>query len=154
MAHNTMPQAFGQHAPVGHSPAAIMVMVEPLHGGGYRLSTPHARGWAMQVQNPIQLARSVEMAFREVQIAAYARAQGKVYDLDGMTMQVAGDPLASAPAARERRPRVSRKPHSPADWQMVANGSWRSPKGRVYGPATQVVQRVVENRKRMGLPIA
>lgn len=137
-----------------HVPGAIMVMIEPLPSGGYRLSTPHARGWAARVRTPVELAHGMRQAFTEVQVSAYARAHGKVYDLDGMTGQVTGDPLAGLPVAREKRPRRGRRAHSPADWQMTDNGSWKSPKGRVYGPATQVVQRVLAGRQRMGLATA
>lgn len=134
-----------------HVPTAIMMMVEPLKTGGYRLSTPHARGWAARVCTPVELAQGMLQAFTEAQVSAYARAHGKVYDLDGLTSQVVGDPLAARPPARERRPRKGRRAHSPADWTMTDNGSWKSPNGRVYGPSTQVVQRVLAGRERMGL---
>jgi hypothetical protein len=146
ISHSPLPPPRG-----GHTPAAIMVMIEPMASGGYRLSTPYARGWAARVQTPLQLARGVQQAITEVQVAAYAKAHGMVYDLDGMTGQVAGDPLAGRPVTREARPRRGRRSHSPADWVMTDNGSWKSPKGRVYGPATQIVQRVLEGRRRMGL---
>lgn len=138
----------------GHVPGAIMVMIEPLPTGGYRISTPHARGWAARVRTPHELAQGMQRAFTETQVAAYARAHGKVYDLDSMTGQVVGDPLAGKPVSRENRPRRGRRSHSPADWQMTDNGSWKSPNGRVYGPATQVVQRVLAGRQRLGLPTA
>lgn len=138
----------------GRVPRAIMVMIEPLASGGYRLSMPYARGWAAAVRTPHELARGVQRAFTETQVAAYAHAHGKVYDLDGLTGQVVGDPLAGRPVAREQRSRRGRRSHSPADWQMTDSGLWKSPKGRLYGPATQVVQRVLAARERMGLPIA
>lgn len=137
-----------------HVPTAILVMIEPLASGGYRLSTPHARGWAARARNPIELANGMREAFIETQVAAYARAQGKVYDLDGLTGQVTGDPLASAPVTRERRARRGRRSHSPAEWKMTDNGSWKSPNGRVYGASTQVVQRVLAGRQRLGLDTA
>jgi hypothetical protein len=131
-----------------------MMMVEPLPGGGYRLSTPHARGWAAAVRTPNELAQGVRKALTEAQVAAYAKAHSKVYDLDGMTGQVVGDPLAGKPVTRETRSRRGRRSHSPADWRMTDNGSWKSPNGRVYGPTTQIVQRVLAGRQRMGLSIA
>lgn len=153
MAHNIPPSPL---PPPGgaHIPGAILVMIEPLPSGGYRLSTPYARGWAARVLNPIELAHGVRQAFTEVQVSAYARAHGKVYDLDGLTSQVSGDPLASGPVSREQRPRRGRRSHSPADWKMTDNGSWKSPKGRVYGASTQVVQRVLARRQQMGLSIS
>lgn len=147
MPHRPIPAPGG-----GRVPKAIMMMVEPQPGGGYRISTPHARGWAAVVHNPNQLAHGVRQAFTETQLAAYARAHNRVYDLDGMTGQVVGDPLAGKAVTREARPRRGRRSHSPADWKMTDNGSWKSPNGRVYGPSTQVVQRVLAGRQRLGLP--
>jgi hypothetical protein len=152
VAHNVQPGPLPS-VRGAHVPSAIMVMVEPLPQGGYRLSTPHARGWAARVQTPIELASGMLRAFTEVQVAAYAKAHSKVYDLDGLTGQVAGDPLANRPVSREPRARRTRRSHSPADWKMTDNGSWKSPNGRVYGSSTQVVQRVLAGRQRMGLTI-
>ena len=137
--------------PGGRIPTAIMMMIEPLPSGGYRLSTPHARGWAAHVRTPTQLAQGMQQAFNEVQVSAYARAHSQVYDLDSLTAQVGGDPLAGKPVTREQKPRRGRRSHSPADWQMTDNGSWKSPKGRVYREHTQVVQRVLAARQRLGL---
>lgn len=148
---SSLPASPLQSPGAGRMPKAIMVMIEPLASGGYRLSTPYARGWATAVRTPNELAQGVRHAFTETQVAAYAHAHGKVYDLDGLTGQVAGDPLAGRPVAREQRSRRGRRSHSPADWQMTDNGSWKSPKGRVYGPTTQVVQRVLAARERLGL---
>ena len=156
MANNVPPQALGPVDRGAHTPSAILVRVEPLKNGGYRLSTPHARGWAAVATTPLRLAHSMAAAFIEVQVSAYARAHGKVYDLDNMTMQVQGDPLAGLPMSREARPRSGRRrrSHNPADWQMTDNGSWRSPGGRVYQAGSQVVQRVVQNRAALGLPVS
>lgn len=152
MASNLIPSPL--RPPGGaHIPAAMMMMVEPLPDGGYRLSTPYARGWAACVRTPMELAQGIQRAITEVQVSAYARAHGMVYDLDGLTGQVVGDPLAARAPARARRARKGRRAHSPADWQMTDNGSWKSPKGRVYGPTTQVVQRVLAARERLGLSV-
>lgn len=136
-----------------HTPKAISVLVEAMPGGGYRLSTPYARGWAATVNTPMQLAAALPRAFTEVSVAAYSRAKGAVYDLDQMTGQVVGDPLANAATGRAKRPRTSRRAaHSPADWSMTDTGTWRSPSGRLYGPDTLAVQRVKAKRAAMGLP--
>ena len=34
-----------------------------------------------------------------------------------------------------------------------ADGTWKSPAGRIYQAATQCVQLVVAKRKRLGLPV-
>jgi hypothetical protein len=136
-----------------HTPNAISVLIERLPSGGYRLSTPYARGWAAVCLTPMQLANAMPTAFAEVSISAYARAKGAVYDLDQLTGQVIGDVLAGAPASRAKRPRASRRAaHSPADWSMTDTGAWRSPGGRIYGPETLAVQRVKVKRAALGLP--
>jgi hypothetical protein len=150
---STLPPRVPAQVAGSHRPAAIMLMVEPLPDGRYRLSTPHARGWAAMASTPIELARGVHGAVTEATVAAYARQRGKVYDLDGLTPQVHGDPLAGRPPTRESRPRRSRRAHSPADWQMVSNGSWKSPNGRVYRPGAQVVKKVIAAREALGLPV-
>lgn len=150
MANNIQPSPLTR-SEGAHVPGAIMMMVEPLATGGYRLSTPHARGWAARVRTPVELAQGIQRALTEVQVSAYARAHGKVYDLDELTGQVSGDPLADRPVGREQRQRRSRRKHSPADWKMTANGSWKSPNGRVYPVSTRVVQQVLAGRQRMGL---
>lgn len=136
-----------------HLPRAIMLMVEPQKDGTLRISTPHARGWAATASNPLGLARAVQGAIVEVQVASYARQRGHVYDLDGLTAQVPGDPLAARPVSREPRARRSRRSHPPDAWQMVDGGSWRSPNGRVYGAGTKIVRNVVARREALGLPV-
>lgn len=137
-----------------HTPRVIALQVEVIPGGGYRLSTPHARGWAATCKTPLELASALPKAFTEVSVAAYARAKGGVYDLDALTGQVPGDPLAHAAPRRAKAPRTGarRAAHSPADWSMTDNGTWRSPAGRIYGANTLTVQRVKAKRATMGLP--
>lgn len=136
-----------------HTPNAINVLVERLPGGGYRLSTPYARGWAVTCSTPMQLANALPGAFTEASIAAYARAKGAVYDLDQLTSQVVGDAVAGAAPGRAKKPRTGRRAaHSPADWSMTDSGTWRSPSGRMYGPETLAVQRVKVKRAQLGLP--
>lgn len=128
----------------------ISLTVEAMPGGRYRLSSPHARGWAAEVGTQIELARAVSVAFTEVSVASYARAKGVPYDLDALTEQVAGDPLASRPRTRARSgPRARRKTYHPSEWTQFEDGRWRSPSGRVYRPESKQVQAVVRALGRM-----
>lgn len=136
----------------------INVQVEHMTDGSMRISTPHARGWAAVARTPVELARGLSQAFIETSVAAYARARGQAYDLDAMTGQVPGDPLASLPAPRVRsKSPQRRKAYSPADWQKVtmddrSGAMWRSPGGRMYRAETAAVRSVVRKRAAMGLP--
>lgn len=140
-----------------HRPQTIALQVDDLGNGRYRLSTPHARGWAAQASNPVTLARALMAAFCEVEVAAYSRQRGNAYDLDVLTVQVPGDPLASAPQARQRRAtsaaRTSRKRYPPENWEQLADdsGRWRSPSGRVYRADTRIVRDVKARRAALGL---
>lgn len=143
-----------------HRARVINVQVEQLTTGQYRLSTPHARGWAEVAGNPVALVRALQGAFREVEVAAYARARGEAYDLDALTSHVPGDPLAALPQRRVRSRNPHRRAaHSPADWTKVGEmvdrtGAvmWRSPGGRMYGEGTKAVQNVITKRRALGLP--
>lgn len=143
---------------VPHRARVINVQVEHMLDGTFRISTPHARGWAAVARTQAELARGLSQAFIETSVAAYARGRGEAYDLDVLTSHVPGDPLANRPPQRVRsRSPQRRKSHSPADWQKVAmtdqSGSmWRSPAGRMYGEATLAVQSVIRKRRSMGLP--
>ena len=132
----------------------ISLTVEATPSGRYRLSTPHARGWAADVGNQTQLARAIAAAFVEVSVASYARAKGTPYDLDALTEQVAGDALASQPRTRSQvyaRPR--RKTYHPGDWTKFEDGRWRSPSGRMYRADTRQVQGVIKARLERGMTI-
>lgn len=154
MASSLPPRPLSSGALPANAPNAILVQLERTKEGGYRLSTPYARGWAATARNPVELAKQISTAFLEVQVASYARQRGQVYDLDGLTGCVPGDPLADRPPTRERKPGPRRRrSHSPADWQMTDNGRWRSPGGRVYSDQTRVVQRVLARRQELGLPV-
>lgn len=149
----------GRPRDVPHRARTISVQVEQLLDGTFRLSTPHARGWAAVARTPVELARGLSAAFIETSVAAYARGRGEAYDLDVLTSHVPGDPLAHLPPQRVRsKSPQRRKAHSPADWQKMTmedrSGSvWRSPGGRMYGADTAAVRSVVRKRVAMGLPI-
>jgi len=128
-----------------------------------RVSTPQARGWAVVVRRPEELARAVSSAFTEAQVAAYARWRGERYELDELTEPVKGDPMAP-PRPRARRRKNSgqvgwgtnqRRPdsHDPAAWEKMPDGRWRSPSGKAWKPDTPVVQKVVARRMQFNLPV-
>ena len=127
----------------------ITVQVEVLDGGRVRLSTPHARGWAAVAATPAELIAGLRGAFLEVDVASYARFRNRPYDLDVLTERVPDDPLAGSPGQRVRRVRL----HLPELWCRMEDGRWRSPSGRVYRGESRAVQRVIEKRVRLGLPV-
>ncbi|HEX2263468.1 MAG TPA: hypothetical protein VHH52_06860 [Pseudonocardiaceae bacterium] len=131
---------------------AITLTVETLSDGRLRVSTPQARGWATTAQDPMGLARAVELAYREVAVASYARARGTTYDLDQLTERVPGDPLADAAMQRAPR-RVRKKVHDPGAWAKFDDGRWRSPSGRLYRPDSTAVRNVIARRVALGLPV-
>lgn len=133
----------------------ISLTVEARPGGRYRISTPHARGWAAEVGTQTELARAFATAFDEVAVASYARAKGVPYDLDALTEQVAGDALASRPRTRASNgPRARRKQYHPGDWTKFEDtGLWRSPSGRTYKPESKQVQGVIKARLERGMTI-
>lgn len=145
-----LPPAAGQRV------TTVSLTVEAQPDGRYRISSPHARGWAVVVGTPWQLAKAVTLdAFNEVSAASYARAQGEHYDLDALTERVIGDPLAGKPAPRKRAPAGTRTrtAYHPAAWSKMEDGKWRSPGGRVYGPQTRQVQGMIKRRLAQGLTI-
>jgi hypothetical protein len=132
----------------------ISLTVEARSDGRYRLSTPHARGWAIEVRTQRELAHALSTAFTEVAVASYARAHDTPYDLDALTEQVIGDTLAHQPRARSRGgPRPKRTPYHPSEWTKFEDGKWRSPSGRTYRPDSKQVQAVIKGRIERGLSI-
>lgn len=136
----------------GHQARAVQLVVETLPDGAVRVSSPQARGWAGVARNPGELARVVASAFTEVEVAAYAAWKGQLYDLDEMTDVDPADPTTALPTPPKRRNRTVRSDaQHPADWRRLEDGRWRSPGGRVYRPETQLVQRVMANRRALGI---
>lgn len=131
----------------------IPLQAERLPDGTMRISSPLARGWAGVGRTPNEITRALVQAFDEVTIASYARAKSEPYDLDVMTMQVKGDPLAGSPKARRRSPAARRAAHPPELWSMTDDGRWRSPAGRIYGADTPQVQNVLRRRAALGMPV-
>ncbi len=140
-----------------HQPQAISLQVERMPTGQLRVSTAQARGWAAVAGNPMQLARVMAEAFREVQRASYARLKGEAYDLDVLTEHRPGDPLAGSQPFRVRRLGGGNQPYPAAAWSKVTGADgvdrWRSPSGRLYRADTQAALRVVEKRRELDLPV-
>lgn len=133
--------------------STVPLQVEALPDGKYRVSSPLARGWAGVAGNPHELARVVTQAFREVTRASNARMRREAYDLDAMTMKVAGDPLAGSARSRVRvapgsgTRTVRHRAHDAEAWTRMEDGRWRSPGGRMYSHDSAAVRNV---RKRLG----
>lgn len=137
----------------GQRVRTITLQVETLDGGGLRLSTPLARGWATVARTQLELARGIEQAYREVACASYARARGRAYDLDAMTTHVPGDTLAAMPQQRVRGAGTrSHRAQRVEAWSKLEDGRWRSPSGRAYRAESMHVQNVIRKRAERGLP--
>lgn len=133
---------------------AISLTVEAQANGHYRISSPHARGWAAVVGTQTELAHALNRAFHEVSVASYARAHGAPYDLDVLTERVAGDPLANQPRARQRTGTRKRATYHPGDWERFEDGTrWRSPSGRIYRADSSQVRSVIRARLERGMTI-
>lgn len=128
----------------------ISLTVEALPDGRYRLSTPHARGWAAEVRTQAEYARATLQAFDEVAIASYARAKGRAYDLE-----VATDPQQDTPVVRRsgRADGRAKAMHHPGDWTKMEDGRWKSPAGRMYSADTKQVKGVITARLERGMTV-
>lgn len=153
-----IPRAIQGAANTGHQVRSVTIRVDQLDNGRLRISTPTARGWAAVAGNQPELARAIQGAFTEAQVAAYARWRGTQYDLDALTAHVPGDALAGRKPQRvqgktkstKRAPRTNegwgygqQRPdvHLPGEWCEQPDGRWRSPSGRMYrADAAQVVR--------------
>lgn len=132
---------------------AISLTVEARPGGRYRISSPHARGWAAEVGTQLELARALREAFTEVSVASYARAHNVPYDLDVLTERVSGDVLANQPRAKTRSGSRRRKTYHPSEWTRFEDGRWQSPGGRVYRPDSKQVKSVIKARLERGMTV-
>jgi hypothetical protein len=148
----TIPRAVSGAARTRNQVRTITLTVDSLPDGSLRVTTPTARGWAAVARSQADLARAVQGAFTEAQVAAYAAWRGTTYDLSEITDHVPGDPLAPPrPKRRARRTRGGdgwgygqQRPdvHLPTEWTELPDGRWRSPGGRAYRADAAVVQRV------------
>lgn len=148
-----------------HEPAVLKLMVARLPNGALRFTTPTTPGWAAVATCPAQVARCIEAAFVEVQLAAYAAWRGVVYDLAEHEEELPPEALHVGerhPAEPEPRPpsvdevarqRAIKHPrtHDPADWRRLPDGFLRSPAGRRYSPASRQGQAVLAAMRARGL---
>jgi hypothetical protein len=134
--------------PIRNQVRMVMVRLETLASGLLRVSTPQARGWAVTVHTRDDLARAVQQAFTEAQLASYAAWKGEAYDLDAMTEVDESNPLTAATRTRDFTARARSDVHNPDDWTPLPDGRWRSPAGRVYGADTDAVRKVLIKRRR------
>jgi hypothetical protein len=130
---------------VPHQVREIIVRIEQLPDGLWRLTQPRVPGWAAAARNPVEVANALRRGFTEAQIAAHSDWRGHAYD-------------ANVPINRRwRRKRPSVNPnrrdvHDPREWRLGPDGRWISPRNNLYPEDTQAVQRVMSARRRMGLP--
>lgn len=136
---------------VAHQARRVSLVVEQVDGG-LRVSSPQARGWAAVARNQRELLAAIQCAFTEVQVASYAAWKGEVYDLDALTDVVPGDPDTELRQRPRRRDRTVRSDiRHPSEWARLDDGRWRSPAGRIFREDTPMVQRVIENRRLLGI---
>lgn len=142
-------------------PRRITVTIDVLDGGRLRVATPQARGWAVVVRGPLQTWGALRQALVEAQIAGHARWRGARYDLDALTAR--DDPTEPAQRALPRpqprhgvsyaRSAVVRPDQAhPSEWAPMPDGTWMSPKGRIWRDPTRIAS-LVEKRAALGLPI-
>lgn len=159
--------------PLGGSAAglgsATALTIERTTGGGVRVTCDAAPGWNAVARTPVELHRAITEGWREADVAAYAQREGQTYDLlahdvaavnlslQGATLPVDVDEqqlVIAAVTAAATVPGELPKRADPLAWTPMPDGRWQSPSGRVYGPQTQVVQRVVAHRAEMGVDTA
>jgi hypothetical protein len=139
-------------APVRHQVRTVDVRLETLPQGFIRVSTPQARGWSVTVRTRDDLARAIQQAFTEAQVASYAAWRGEAYDLDAMTEVDNSDPLTAATRTHNFTARARSDVHNPNDWTPMPDGRWRSPGGRIYSSNTDAVRKVLAKRRRQPRP--
>lgn len=134
---------------------SVVVRIDDLPGGLLRVSAPGAQGWAAAARSPHELARAIQAAFTEHDIAAYAAGHGRVYDGQPAALGVDARGGQPRPARPDRKPSPRRRSdtYDPAAWRVDEVGRLVSPSGKRSYPATSwVAQRVIAQREAMGLP--
>lgn len=122
---------------------AITVRVEQLDGGRWRFTQPRVPGWVAVGHRAPDVVGAIRRGFTEAQVASYSDWRGTQYDSAD-----AGAYRRSKPLRRSKR---RCDVYSAEDWRLDTDGRWVSPKGLRFREDRQVVQRVMEQRRRMGL---
>jgi hypothetical protein len=136
-------------APTSRQVRAIVLRVEQLPDGRWRLTMPRVPAWCAAASNPGQVAAEIRRAFIEAQIAAYSDWKGTVLDIDVPTVNY--DRRNGRRPKRSKPNPLRKDTHPVTAWKTCPDGRWRSPKGLLYDESCQVVQRVIERRRRLGM---
>lgn len=137
-----------EYAPEGRqrAPTAIVpLVVRRSPDGRLVFSSPALPGWGRAATGPTEVARAVDAALCEVDLAAYAARRQVAYDAAHLA-----DPVVEPMPPGRRCP----DPWPCSMWTPLPDGRWRSPTGRVYRADAAVVRRVVRRRAAEGLPVA
>lgn len=147
----------------------ITVTIERLPAGGLRFTMPGWDDWCAVGHGPFEIARAIDAAWVEADIATYARARGTIRDVevwddlldhtrrpatDGHTDPDPDSPprrrhlrAVQAEEARAARARViatqgSRELRRAREWSRRADGMWCSPAGRWFHADSEHARRV------------
>lgn len=117
------------------------------------MTSPDLPGWSAIGRGPHELARHVDEAWTELQIAAYSTTRGQAYDLAHHEIRAENLAPRVQPLTRSTDgARVWRYSHDPADWRPLPGGDWESPTGRRYRGDSEAVSKVMARREQLGLP--
>jgi hypothetical protein len=131
-------------APTARQVRAVTVQVTQMERGVWRVTQAMTPGWAGLARTPAELARVVEQAFAEAQIAAHARWRNTPYE----TVDTPPHRRSPRPARAGHR----RDVHDPRGWRITPEGKWVAPgSGRLWRPDSQAVARVRHRRMQLGL---
>lgn len=129
--------------------------MEFLPDGHIRLTCQQAPGYVTVCRPP--QAEVLGRLRTEAEVAAYARWRGHVYDHAAIEESPAGladpdtSPVRGQPAQINRQRQNRTDVHDPRQWAVMPDGRYRSPRGRSYGPDTQLGRRIADWRRRAGL---
>lgn len=132
-------------APARRQIDEITMRVKQLDGGRWRFTQPRVPGWVAVGHRAPDVVQAIRQGFTEAQVAAYSDFRGHRSDL----VSDAGEYRRSKPLRRSKR---RCDVYEVDAWRLDPDGRWVSPKGLRFREDRQVVQRVMEQRRRMGLP--
>lgn len=148
---------------------ALTVHVQRLPAGGLRFTIPGWDDWTVDAHGPFEIARALDAAWTEADIAAYARRKNTIRDVQvwddllDHTRRPAGDGrtdpgldatprprhlrAVEADEARAARARAvstagARELVRAREWARRRDGQWRSPGGRWFRADSEHVRRI------------